>query len=134
MSATTTKLREVPFFAYPHVFTSVRSELLAVVEDVGARGAFIMQRDLSTFEENIATFLNTKFALGVGNATDGLHFAVRAANLRPGDEVIISSHTMIATAAAIHFVGAKPLPVECGPDHLIDPAAVEAAVDSRTRV
>ena len=134
MSATTTKLRDVPFFAYPHVFTSFRSELLAVVEDVGARGAFIMQRDLSTFEENLATFVNSKFALGVGNATDGLHFALRAANLRPGDEVIISSHTMIATAAAIHFAGAKPLPVECGPDHLIDPAAVEAAVDSRTRV
>src|SRR5438034_6752176 len=40
---------------------------------------------------------------------------------------------MAATAAAIHFAGATPVPVECGPDHLIDPAAVEAAVTSRTR-
>jgi len=133
MSATTTSLRQVPFFAYPYVFTSARNELLAVLEDIGSRGAFIMQRDLSRFEENLAIFLNSKFALGVGNATDGLHFAVRAADLRHGDEVILSSHTMIATAAAVHFAGATPVPVDCGPDHLIDPSAVEAAVSSRTR-
>jgi dTDP-4-amino-4,6-dideoxygalactose transaminase len=56
-----------------------------------------------------------------------------AAGVKDGDEVILSSHTMLATAVAVHFAGAKPVPVECGPDHLIDPAAVEAAVTPRTR-
>jgi dTDP-4-amino-4,6-dideoxygalactose transaminase len=69
----------------------------------------------------------------VGNATDGLHFAVRAAGIGPGDEVILSSHTMIATAAAVHFAGATAIPVDCGADHLIDPNAVEAAITPRTR-
>jgi len=123
----------VPFFNYPHVFTSHEAELLAIIRDVGRRGAFIMQRDLGEFEQNLATFLDARHALGVGNATDGLIIALRAAGLTPGDEVILSSHTMIATAAAVHFAGGTPIPVECGPDHLIDPAAIESAITTRTR-
>lgn len=123
----------VPFFAYPYVFASQQAEFSQIFNDVGGRGAFIMQRDLTEFEEHLATFLGARYSLGVGNATDGLHFAVRAAGISHGDEVIVSSHTMIATAAAVHFGGAMPVPVECGADHLIDPAAVEAALTLRTR-
>lgn len=125
--------RSVPFFDYPFVFSSQETELLAVVQDVGRRGAFILQRDLTEFENNLARFVNARFALGVGNATDGLLFALRAAGISPGDEVVLSSHTMIATGAAVHFAGAVPVPVECGVDHLIDPAAAEAAITARTR-
>ena len=53
--------------------------------------------------------------------------------MRASDEVILPSHTYIATAAAVHFVGATPVLVECGPDHLIDPDAAEAAITTRTR-
>jgi dTDP-4-amino-4,6-dideoxygalactose transaminase len=125
--------RDVPFFRYTHVFTSAQDELMEVIEDVGRRGAFILQADLSRFEGELAKYLGAGYALGVGNATDGLHFAVRAAEMQKGDEVIFCSHTMIATAAAVHFAGATPVPVDCGPDHLIDPASVEAALTSRTR-
>ena len=47
--------------------------------------------------------------------------------------MILCSHTMIATAAAVHFAGAVPIPVECGRDHLIEPEAIAAAVTPRTR-
>lgn len=107
--------------------------LLEVFQDVGRRGAFILQRDLEQFENNLANFLGVKYAIGVGNATDGLHFSLRAAGIGPGDEVILCTHTMIATAAAIHFSGATPIPVDCGRDHLIDPVAVEIAVTPRTK-
>jgi dTDP-4-amino-4,6-dideoxygalactose transaminase len=124
----------VPFFVYPDVFASQEEDFLRIFRDVGRRGAFIMQRDLTDFERHLATSLGAQHALGVGNATDGLHMALHAAGIdRPGDEVILSSHTMIATAAAVHFAGGTPVPVECGADHLIDPAAVEAAVTPRTR-
>lgn len=125
--------RTVPFFNYPDVFVSRESEFIEVVRDVGQRGAFIMQCDMAHFEQHLALFLGVRRALGVGNATDGLHFAVRAAGIGSGDEVILSSHTMVATAAAVHFAGATPVPVDCGSDHLIDPAAVEAAITPRTR-
>lgn len=122
----------VPFFNYPHLFTSEEAELVAIFRDVGRRGAFILQQDLERFERNLARFLEARHVTGVANATDGLIIALRAAGVTSG-EVIFSSHTMVATASAIHFAGATPVPVECGPDHLIDPAAVEAAITPRTR-
>jgi len=125
--------RSIPFFDYPHLFQSEERELTAIFRDVGLRGAFILQDDLARFERNLASYLGVKYALGVGNATDGLLFALRAAGIGPGDEVIFCSHTMVATAAAIHFAGARPIPVECAADHLIDPEAVERAVTRRTR-
>lgn len=131
--ATSATLRSVPYFDYRQVFTSEEAALLAIVQDVGRRGAFIMQDDLADFEAHLAEFLGTRHALGVANATDGLIIALRAAGLQSGDEVILSSHTMIATAAAIHFAGGVPIPVECGSDHLMDPAAAEAAVTARTK-
>jgi dTDP-4-amino-4,6-dideoxygalactose transaminase len=125
--------RSIPFFDYPHLFLSEEQELTAIFRDVGLRGAFVLQEDLARFERNLAAYLGVRYALGVGNATDGLLFALRAAGIGPGDEVIFGSHTMVATAAAIHFAGATPVPVECGDDHLIDPKAVEGAVTPRTR-
>jgi dTDP-4-amino-4,6-dideoxygalactose transaminase len=130
---TPTLSRSIPFFDYPHLFADEEEMLVAIVRDVGRRGAFILQADLARFEEHLAQFLGARHALGVANATDGLIIALRAAGIRKGDEVIFSSHTMVATAAAIHFAQAVPVPVECGWDHLIDPQAVADAVTSRTR-
>ena len=123
----------VPFFRYPSVFESQSEELVEQFMGVGARGAFILQNDLREFEESLACRLGVKFAVGVGNCTDGLLLALRAAGIGPGDEVLFCSHTMVATAAAIHFCGATPVPVECGADHLMDPLALEQAVTSKTR-
>jgi dTDP-4-amino-4,6-dideoxygalactose transaminase len=130
---TSTQTRSIPFFDYPRLFADEEEMLVSIVRDVGRRGAFILQRDLAQFEENLARYLGAKCALGVGNATDGLIIALRASGIRRGDEVIFSSHTMVATAAAIHFAQAIPVPVECGADHLIDPRSVENAITPRTR-
>ena len=124
--------RSVPFFDYPSVFTAHQEKFVSIFREVGQAGAFILQRHLTHFEENLAAFTGARHALGVGNATDGLLFALRAAGAGPGHEVILSSHTMVATAAAVHFAGATPVPVDCGADHLIDPAAVEAAITPAT--
>jgi dTDP-4-amino-4,6-dideoxygalactose transaminase len=124
--------RPIPFFPYPQTFLAEQDDLVAIFRDVGRRGAFILQEDGRRFEENLARYLGARHALGVANATDGLLLALRAAGVRAGDEVIFSSHTMVATAAAIHFAGAVPVPVDCGPDHLIDPQAVAAAITPRT--
>ncbi len=125
--------RSVPFFDYPDLFRSNESELVKIFRDVGRRGAFIMQQDVARLEEALETLTGARHAFGVGNATDGLLIVLRAAGLGPGDEVIFSSHTMVATAAAIHFTGATPVPVECGADHLIDAESVAAAITPQTR-
>ena len=130
---TAAAVRSVPFFNYPSVFTAHEEEFIALFRETGRRGAFILQQHLADFEQNLAAYLGARHALGVGNATDGLLYALRAAGIGAGDEVILSSHTMVATAAAVHFAGATPIPVDCGDDHLIDPCAVDAAVTSATR-
>lgn len=107
---------------------------MSIMKDIGHRGAFIMQKDLADFERNLAAYTGAKYAVGVGNATDALQIALMAGGVEPGDEVIFCAHTMVATAAAIHFAGAIPVPVETGPDHLIDPDGIEAAVSAHTKV
>lgn len=126
-------MREIPFFNYRKAFADQQDAFTTIFHDVLGRGAYILQRDMVDFERHLGAYVGVTHALGVGNATDGLHFLWRAAGLRPGDEVILPSHTMVATAAAIHFAGGVPVPVDCGPDHLLDPAAAEAAVGPRTR-
>jgi dTDP-4-amino-4,6-dideoxygalactose transaminase len=130
---TATEIRAIPFFDYPRLFAEEEEMLVSIFREAGLRGAFILQRDLAQFEQNLGKFLGARHALGVGNATDGLIIALRASGIRKGDEVIFSSHTMVATASAIHFAQGVPVPVECGPDHLIDPASVEAAITPRSR-
>jgi len=128
-----TTLRSIPFFNYSGAFSAQESAYLAMLSDVIRRGAFIQQRDLEDFERHLAEYLGVKHAIGVGNATDGLIMAFRAAGVGPGDEVIFPSHTMVASPASAAHCDATPVPVDMGPDHLIDPAAVEAAITPRTR-
>lgn len=125
--------RDIPFFNYRGTFAALEGELTATFRDVLSRGAFILQQDLRDFESACAQFLGARYALGVGNATDGLHFALRAAGLRPGDEVLVPAHTMVATPSAVHFAGGIPVPVDIGPDHMMDPGALEPAITPRTR-
>jgi len=125
--------RSIPFFNYKGAFTAREEEYVAIFRDIIHRGAFIQQRDLRQFEENLADYLGVKHAIGVANATDGLVMAWRAAGLRPGDEVIFPSHTMVASPASVAHAGGVPVPVDCGPDHLIDPDTIEGAITKRTK-
>ena len=124
--------KSVPFFNYPRAYTDDRENLINIFDDVGKRGAFIMQKDLRDFEEALAKYTGAKHAIGVANATDGLELAWMAVGLRAGDEVICCSHTMLATASAIKTAGGTPVPVELGYDGLIDPDAVADAINPRT--
>lgn len=123
---------KVPFFNYQRLYTDDRDQLISIIDDVGSRGAFIMQKELQDFEKELAAFVGSQYSIGVANATDGLELAWMSIGLRPGDEVICCSHTMLATASSIRVAGGTPVPVDMGPDFLIDPNAVEAAVNSRT--
>jgi len=124
---------KIPFFNYPAVYQKHKLALQNIMNEVGRRGAFIMQSDLEDFEHKIAKYSGCNYAVGVGNATDALEMLVQIAGIKTNDEVIISTHTMIATASAISSIGAIPVPVECGFDHLIDPKSVEKVITSRTK-
>ena len=63
--------KSVPFFDYPRVYTDHRDNLIRIFDEVGSRGAFILQKDVSEFEEALANFTRASHAVGVANATDG---------------------------------------------------------------
>jgi dTDP-4-amino-4,6-dideoxygalactose transaminase len=126
--------RQIPFFNYPALFAAQERELMAVLRDVLSRGAYILQKDLVEFETTLRSFLDVEYAFGVADGTNALKLGLLATDTGPGDEVIVPAHTYIASAAAIHFVGAKPVLVECGPDHLIDPDSARRAITRRTKV
>jgi dTDP-4-amino-4,6-dideoxygalactose transaminase len=126
--------RSTPFFNYPALFKVQEKEIMETLHDVMSRGAYILQRDLEEFEDNIKELIGIKHVLGVADGTNALILSLHAAGVGHGDKVIMSSHTYIATAASAHFVGATPVLVECGADHMIDPESVERAITDKTRV
>jgi len=86
------------------------------------------------FEKEFSAFTNAPGALALSSCTAGLHTALVAADIGPGDEVITTPMTFTATVAVIEHVGAKPVLVDIEPDTMnIDPKLVAAAVTERTK-
>lgn len=123
---------QVPFFEYPRLWSDDREELLSIIDNVSSSGGFILQKAVSDFESELADYASANYAVGVGNATDGMEIFLEAIGIKPGDEVIISSHTMLATASAVKVAGGVPVPVDIGEDNLISVQAIEAAITSNT--
>ena len=126
-------MMQIPFFRYPHIFGQQREEILHTMIKVMERGAFILQEEVAEFEGQIARFIGAKHAIGVANATDAIELSLRAAGITAGHEVIVPSHTFVASASAIHHSGATPVLADCGSDHLVDPESIRRLVTKRTR-
>jgi UDP-2-acetamido-2-deoxy-ribo-hexuluronate aminotransferase len=123
---------QVPFFEYPRLWSDDREEFLSIIDNVSSSGGFILQKAASDFESELANYAGSNYAVGVGNATDGMEIFLEAIGINPGDEIIISSHTMLATASAVKVVGGTPVPVDIGTDNLISIQAIEDAITSNT--
>ena len=124
---------KVPFYDYTHTFLSHKQKIMEIFEDVSSRGAYIMQQELKDFETDLATYTGASFAVGVANATDAMEMFLKAKGIGPGDDVLVCSHTMVATASAIAMVGARPVPVEVHSDGLMDIAHAQTVLTTDTK-
>ena len=112
----------------------VAEEVEEGFQQVLSTGDFIGGKAVSAFEQEYAEFVGARSCVGVGNGTDALEMALRAAGVGHGDEVVVPANTFIATAEAAVRVGARPVFVDVDEDCLlIDPAVVESALTERTR-
>lgn len=94
---------------------------------------FTLGEPVEQFEEKFAAAIGTRYAIGVNSGTDALFLSLKAAGVKPGDEVITSPNTFIATVGAIVAAGAKPAFVDIiEDDFTIDPDLIEAAITPRT--
>ncbi|MDO8652821.1 MAG: DegT/DnrJ/EryC1/StrS family aminotransferase [Undibacterium sp.] len=124
----------IPFLDLKIQHQDLRSELTQAFNEVLDSGWFIQGNQLALFEQEYASYCNTKHCIGVGNGLDALHLILRAYGIGAGDEVIVPSNTYIATWLAASYAGATPVPVE--PDLLtynISAELIEAAITPRTK-
>ena len=125
----------IPFLDLGAAYRELQTEIDAAVAQTLASGYYIGGPEVEAFEAEFASYCGASQAVGVANGLDALHLALRAMDVRPGDEVIVPSNTYIATWLAVSQCGATPIPVE--PDertHNINPALIEAAITPRTKV
>ena len=111
----------------------LRRRLLEAVDRVLRHGRFILGPEHDALEKEVARRCNRKHGVGVGSGSDALHLALRALGVGPGDEVITTSLSWIATANAITLTGARPVFVDIGRDFNIDAGLVEAAISPSTK-
>lgn len=105
----------------------------AVIESVRAT-QFILGPNVRNFEKAAAEYLGCKYAVGCASGTDALHLALRALDIKEGDEVITTPFTFIATAEAIAYCGAIPVFVDVEEDTMnIDPEKIEEKITPKTK-
>jgi dTDP-4-amino-4,6-dideoxygalactose transaminase len=124
----------VPYFDLKAQYAGLREEVLAALDRVGRRAAFVLGEEVEAFEQEFAAYCGVKHCVAVNSGTSALHLALLGAGVKPGDEVITTPNTFIATAEAISYTGAKPVFVDIDPRTAnIAPPEIARAVTSRTR-
>lgn len=124
----------IPMVDLKGQYQSLKKEIDNGIQDVLNATSFILGPNVQALEKEVADYCGVKHAIGVASGTDALHLALLAADIGPGDEVITSPFTFIATAEAIAYVGAKPVFVDINPDTFnIDPDLIEAAITDKTK-
>jgi dTDP-4-amino-4,6-dideoxygalactose transaminase len=126
-------VRKVRFVDPVKVYHMIKDEIDAAYLDVMENGDLIDRGQLKSFEENLAKFVGTKYAVGLNSGYDALHMSLRAAGIGPGDEVIVPAHTFVATCSAVVNVGATPVLVDVGKDFNINCDLIEEAITPRTK-
>lgn len=109
-----------------------RKEFLKTIDDVFSRGDLILRRDLEEFENKIAKFVGTKYAVGVNSGTHALSLSMAAAGIKEGKEVITVAHTFMASISAIYHQGAKAVLIDAGEDFNMNPDLIEKAITRKT--
>jgi dTDP-4-amino-4,6-dideoxygalactose transaminase len=125
---------DVPLVDLKAQYRTIFPEIDSAIRQVIDRADFILGADVDAFEEEFAAFCGVRNAVGCGSGTEALTLAMAALGVGPGDEVILPAMTFIATALAVTRCGARPVLADVDPQTaLIDPAAVAAAITSRTK-
>lgn len=124
----------IPMVDLKSQYHALKSEIDAAVQAVLESGRFILGPHGDALEREAAEYLGAPHAVACASGTDALHLALRAAGIKPGDEVITTPFTFIATAEAIRYVGATPVFVDIDPRTFnVDVHAIGAALTPRTR-
>jgi len=125
---------KVGFYGHVRQYENIKAEIDANIDEVLMSGKYVMGPMLAKFEKELAEYMGTKYAIGVGNGTDAIWLTLMALGVGKGDEVITHANTFFATAEAAWIAGCKVVLVDCDPKTKnLDPALVEAAITDKTK-
>jgi UDP-2-acetamido-2-deoxy-ribo-hexuluronate aminotransferase len=124
----------IPFIDLKTQYQRIESDVNARIKKVLENGQYILGPEVGELETQLADYVGSKHCIGVASGTMALHIALMALDIGPGDEVITTPFTFIATAEIIALVGAKPIFVDIDPHtYNIDPTKIEAAITDKTK-
>ena len=124
----------IPLVDLKAQYLSIKDEIHDAINRVMNSSHFILGEEVKLFEEEFADFCGARFAIGTSSGTSALHLALLACAVGPGDEVITSPYTFIATVEAISYTGAGPVFVDIDPESCnIDATKIEKALTEKTK-
>lgn len=124
----------IPMVNLKAQYAEIQDEIVNGFSETLETCAFILGPNVQAFEKEAADYLGVKHAIGCASGTDALHLALLAAGIGPGDEVITTAFTFIATAEAIKYVGATPVFVDIDPATFnITPENILKAITPKTK-
>lgn len=124
----------VPYYDLKEQYAALRSEILEVLDRTCRNAAFSLGDEVASFEKEFAAYCEARHCIALNSGTSALHLALLAAGVGPGDEVITTANTFIATAEAIAYTGARVVFADIDPlTANLDPRLAEAAITSRTK-
>lgn len=124
----------IPFARFDELHSKMKEQLLNEFEEVLNNGWFINGKKVEQFEKNYAVYCNQKYCISCGNGLEAIELILRGYEIGQGDEVIVCSHTFIASALAISKAGATPIFVEPNPkSYVLDANKVEEVITDKTK-
>jgi len=136
---TTSQVDRVPPVSFPFLdltgqFSIIEEEVMTAITRVMKTQNFILGEEVKQFEEEVAAYIGADFAVGCASGSDALYLALLALEIGPGDEVITTPFTFVATAGAITRVGATPVFADIDPAALnIDPVQIKLRITQKTK-
>lgn len=100
---------KVPFIDFGKEFRKYEDEIMTAMMGVINEGQLILRDEVEKFEKELAKYVGTKYAVGLNSGTDALYLALWAEGIGKGDEVLVPSHTFVATAQVVNQLGATPV-------------------------
>jgi len=120
----------ISLFGLENQYKTLRSEILKVVQEVLESGTYILGENVTKFESEFASYCGVKYGVGVNSGTDALMLALKAVEVKEGDQVITTPNSFIATASTIVHWGAKPVFVDIDPEtYNMDPTKLEKVIN-----
>jgi dTDP-4-amino-4,6-dideoxygalactose transaminase len=125
---------QVPLLDLKAQYATIKDEVISAISKVCESQMFALGPAVADFEKKIASYCQSKYAVGVSSGTDALLVSLMALGIGPGDEVITTPFTFFSTAGCIVRLGAKPVFVDVEPDsYNINPSGIEEKITEMTK-